>query len=1020
MQSQSQSPAGILTASLNLSADGIVVFEPVLGNDGQLMDMRIELMNDAAVKIFGIPREVAYGQLLTKIWNLEPEDPGFDNVRKVVANGEPLQYEWYTDNLGTRRWFEIALRPFGDNGLAALYHETTEKRRYIEELEKQKSFYENLILQSPSRKTILRPLRNEAGEIDDFLCEYVNYGPGIDDRHRNLSLFETSILNQRLSDALPSYKQTDVWGLCLSVAETGASKSLELHYKADGKDTLALLTAQLMPDGRVYVSTIDVSESRRLAKELEKEQQQLNAVLMEIPLGITVFEAVRSEDGKLEDLRLVRRNERTLSLSRIPADVYQPGALLSELMPKELAENFELMLNVVRTGESVVHELYQPHLDKWISSRITKYGDGVLSTIQDITHLKRHNEEIQQQAELLNSILETSPVATVVYAPIYDDAGQVTDFRPIRANKQAIELSGLPAESFLKLTLFQRRDDKSTLLPNLCEDIRIQRQHSYEHQLPSGRWLHSVTTPFGEGFIATAQDITMQKNATQKIEDSIDLLNAVLDASPISIVVYETVRGAEGQPEDFRPIIANKKAMHLSNFSPEEFLQRTFFERFPGERGALMPQLTKVVDERIARYFEWQVPTSGNWVSSAATPFGEGFIATSLDITEQKRQSAQIEEQAQLFHGVLNSLQNGLSIFRMVRNEAGELEDLEYLEVARSVERDIGRTREAIVGKRISELFPDIRTTDYWKAYSEVATTGKPVSFEIHFTLQGYDNYLVNSVSPLGAGKLVSVYYIVNDLRQAQRELEHTVHELRRSNEDLEQFASIASHDLQEPLRKVESFGAMLETRYAEALGEHGRDLLQRMQNAASRMRNLVSGLLAFARLSGDEDVPFKAVDLNGLISDILIDLDETIKAAGGQVHTQSRLPFVQGQESQLRQLFYNLMTNALKFSREGVGPVIQISHCPLLPGDEMRLSPLVRNQHYVRLEISDNGIGFEQEFAERIFGLFERLHGVSEYKGTGLGLSICRRVVERHEGAIWAESHPGQGARFIVLLKLA
>jgi signal transduction histidine kinase len=1020
LQSQSQSPVGVLIASLNLSSDGIVVFEPVFGKDGALIDMRIELMNDAAVKIFNIPREVAYGSLLTQIWNIEPEDPGFDNVRKVIASGEPIQYEWYTDNLGTRRWFEIALRPFGDRGLAALYHETTEKRRYIEELESQKSFYEHLILQSPSRKTILRPLRNEAGEIEDFLCDYVNYGPGIDDRHRNLSPFESSIKDQKLSHALPSYKQTEVWGLCCSVADSGTPRSLELHYKADGKDTLALLTAQAMPDGRVYVSTTDVSESRRLATELDKERQQLDAVLREIPLGITVFEAVRDENGELKDLRLVRRNEKALSLSRIPADIYNPGALLSELMPKELSENFEMMLDVVRTGNPIVHELYQPHLDKWISSRINKYGDGILSTIQDITDLKRHSEEIRQQAELLNGILETSPVATVVYAPEQDEDRQVTDFRPIIANKQAIEFSGLAADAFMKLTLFQRRDDKATLLPELCADIRTQRQHAYEQQLPSGRWIHSVTTPFGEGFIATTQDITTQKNVTQKIEESIHLLNAVLDASPISIVVYESIRDTNGAIQDFRPIIANKKAMQLSNFSPDVFLQRTFFERFSGERDTLMPQLSKVVNERIARYFEWQVPTTGYWVSSSATPFGDGFIATSLDITEQKRQSAQIGEQAQLFHGVLDSLQNGLSIFRMIRNEAGELEDLEYLEVARSVERDTGRTREAIIGKRITELFPGIHTTEYWSAYKEVANTRKPVSFEIHFTLPGYDNYLVNTVSPLGEDKLVSVYYIVNDLKKAQLELEHTVHELRRSNEDLEQFASIASHDLQEPLRKVESFGAMLESRYAEALGEQGRDLLQRMQNAASRMRNLVSGLLAFARLSGEEDLPLLAVDLNGLLTDILTDLDETIKATGGHVHIQSRLPFVQGQESQLRHLFYNLMTNALKFAKEDVAPEIKISHSPLVPGDEKRLSPLASKEHYVRLEMTDNGIGFEQEFAERIFGLFERLHGIGQYKGTGLGLSICRRVAERHEGAIWAESQPGQGAKFIVLLKLA
>jgi signal transduction histidine kinase len=1145
LQSQSPSTAGVLTASLNLSSDGIIVFEPVLDNNGEPIDMRLELMNDAAIKIFGIPREVGVGQLLTKIWNVEPGDPVFDNAKRVLTTRAPIQYELHTDNLGERRWFEINLQPFGETGLAAMYHETTEKRRYIEELEKQKAFYEELIRQSPTRKTVLRPLRNEAGEIEDFLCEYVNYGPGIDDQHRNLSPFEKSLAGQKLSEGLPHYKETPVWDMCCRVATTGVTESQEVHYTADGKNTLAMLTTQRLPDDRLYVSTIDISESRRLTKQLEQEREQLAAVLVEIPLGITVFEAVRDEQGELNDLRLVRRNEKALSLSRISAEIYQPGKLLSELMPKELYEqNFESMLQVVHTGEPLIHELYQPHLDKWISSRVIKYGDGLLSTIQDITAIKRQGEEIKQQADLLNAVLDASPVAVVVYRSIHNAEGAIEDFQPVIANRHALEVAGHTLESFMALTFADRVPDKDARIPELVEVVQARKPRHYEHLIPStGRWVHSVVTPFGDGFISTAQDITEQKQASQKIEESAHLLNAVLnaspvsvavyravrneagaiedfqpfmankhsleitgessesffsktlfqrrpdkegieilvdvvknrreqrhehliahtgrwvlavttpfedgfiatsqditeqkqatqrieesnrllnavlDASPISIVVYEALRGEDGSIRDFRPMIANRKAMELSNFTPEEFLKKTFFERFPGSREAMLPELSEVVETKTPRNFEWQIPTTGYWVNSASTPFGDGFIATSLDITEQKRQSAQIEEQAQLFHGVLDSLQNGLSILQIVRDEAGALTDLEYLAVSQSVEHDTLRKRNEIIGKKITELFPGIQSTEYWKAYNEVAATGKPVSFEAHFTLHGYDNYLVNFVSPIGDDKLVSVYYIINDLKQAQRELEHTVHELRRSNEDLEQFASIASHDLQEPLRKVESFGAMLETRYAEALGDHGRDLLQRMQNAASRMRNLVSGLLAFARLSGDENVPLEPVDLNSLIDDISADLDETIKSVDGRVEITSRLPFVQGLDGQLRHLFYNLMTNALKFSREDVKPVIEISHNQLHPGDEKRLSPLVRKDDYVRIEVSDNGIGFEPEFSEKIFGLFERLHGVSQYKGTGLGLSICRRVAERHEGAIWAESQLGQGAKFIVLLKLA
>lgn len=859
--------------------------------------MRIELINDAAVQIFGIPREVATGQMLTTLWNMEKDDPGFGLAKQVLSSQEPFHYEWHTDNLGARRWFDVTLRPFGDAGLAALYRETTEKKRQMIRLEEQHAFYEELIRQSPLRKTVLRPMRNEAGEIEDFFCDYANFGAEIDDSHRNLPPFAEAPLGKTVLELLPQVKQTPIWNFYCQLAESGIAAATELHYDADQTDTIAEVSGKRLADGRILVSFADVSQSRRTARELDTERARLTAVLEHIQLGVTVFEAVRDTAGELKDLRLVRRNEMALRLSRIPAEGYQPGALLSELMPPELSENVQTMLDVVRTGQPLVHELYQPHLKKWISSHVVKHGDGLLSTIQDIT----------------------------------------------------------------------------------------------EH-----------------------------RSTSQKIEEGARLLNAVLDSSPMAVVVYKAVRDTDNVIGDFQPIIANRLALEISGFELEHFLNLSFFQRNPHQRVELLPQLSAIIEKRETRQIEHLVPGTARWVRSITMPFGDGFIATSQDITDHKKQSALIEEQAELFNGVLRSLQNGLSIFRIIRNESGGLEDLEYLEIAESVEHDTGKSREEIIGQRIRTLFPGIETTDYWTAYQKVAVTGEAASFETHFTLPGYDNYLLNWVTAIGEDKLVSVYYLINDLKQAQRELEHTVQELKRSNEDLEQFASIASHDLQEPLRKVQSFGAMLESRYAETLGEDGKDLLQRMQSAAGRMRNLVTGLLAFARLSGDEDVPLAPVDPNMLLADIINDLDQTAASKDGRVNIPERLPFVLGIEGQLRHLFHNLLTNSLKFHKEDVAPVVSITQRPLDPEDIAGLSPLVNPADYVRIEVTDNGIGFEPEYAEKIFGLFERLHGMNKYQGTGLGLSICRRVADRHEGTIRAVSAAGEGATFIVLLRKA
>jgi light-regulated signal transduction histidine kinase (bacteriophytochrome) len=276
---------------------------------------------------------------------------------------------------------------------------------------------------------------------------------------------------------------------------------------------------------------------------------------------------------------------------------------------------------------------------------------------------------------------------------------------------------------------------------------------------------------------------------------------------------------------------------------------------------------------------------------------------------------------------------------------------------------------------------------------------------------------MVHWLTPIGGDLMVSTYYIINDLKQVQEELEHTVRELRRSNDDLEQFASVASHDLQEPLRKVQSFGNMLEARFSDILGAEGKDLVRRMQNAAGRMRSLVTGLLSFSRLSGNDAESFEAVDLHSLMQELAGDLRTATEGPEPVIEVEGQLPFVSGIESQLRHLFHNLLNNAVKFTAASDVANIRISAGALAPADLTRLAPGVQAAGFARIVVRDSGIGFEAEYAEKIFGLFERLHGMNEYQGTGIGLAIARRVVERHQGAIWAESEPGNGAMFIILL---
>jgi PAS domain S-box-containing protein len=237
--------------------------------------------------------------------------------------------------------------------------------------------------------------------------------------------------------------------------------------------------------------------------------------------------------------------------------------------------------------------------------------------------------------------------------------------------------------------------------------------------------------------------------------------------------------------------------------------------------------------------------------------------------------------------------------------------------------------------------------------------------------------------------------------------------ELRRSNEELEKFAYVASHDLQEPLRKIQAFGDRLLRKNRDALDEQGRDYLDRMLASATRMRTLINDLLAFSRVA-TQNRPFVPVDLNEVLAGVLEDLEDRLAESHGKVES-ARLPIVHADPVQFRQLFQNLIGNALKFKKPGQPPLVTIALAPMSDIPDDADPPPLPGRTGWRLVFADNGIGFEQQHEQRIFELFQRLHGRHEYEGTGLGLAICRKIVERHGGAICARSRPGEGTRFFV-----
>ena len=238
-----------------------------------------------------------------------------------------------------------------------------------------------------------------------------------------------------------------------------------------------------------------------------------------------------------------------------------------------------------------------------------------------------------------------------------------------------------------------------------------------------------------------------------------------------------------------------------------------------------------------------------------------------------------------------------------------------------------------------------------------------------------------------------------NQLFIYQDELEKKVIELNRSNYELEQFAHLASHDLQEPLRKLFFYSDLLRKKYGASIDQSGQTILNNMTQAAARMRELIQDLLSYSQLH-KQKLAFETVDLGEVVNEIIKDLDINIKEKEALINV-SDLPTIHGNPLRLRQLFTNLISNSLKYSRVGVNPVIKIESTSADNG--------------ISVKVTDNGIGFEPQYSERIFGLFERLHSRDEFPGTGIGLSICKKIAELHGGDIKAVSKPNEFSTFEV-----
>ncbi|CCH01791.1 PAS/PAC sensor signal transduction histidine kinase [Fibrella aestuarina BUZ 2] len=619
----------------------------------------------------------------------------------------------------------------------------------------------------------------------------------------------------------------------------------------------------------------------------------------------------------------------------------------------------------------------------------------------------------------LADIVETMPSGLVVFRAIRDEHQVIVDFQAILCNQVGADIVGQSRETILTQPISKRYEkmQEYAFFHQYVAVVESGKPHDQLLHLPTlDLWLDVSVVKYGDGLLVSFQDVTVgQKTAS--------LLASVMNSSPAAVRYYEAIRDSDGQIIDFMTSTGNELAAYRDFRPYPSTTGRRLLDLYPHlKTNGIFERYVAVVESGESQRFEttYEGPSQLSWFDSTAVPHGNGFVITNLDITPFKRAQLAQQRQSELITEVLNSSATSILVLEPLYDEAHQLTDFRITLAnpatqtlfAPFVGRDF--THESIRQQNLLTLFPAIRERDLFKALTAVISTGQPLQEAVDYPQLGitYDY----AISPFQTGVLM-ITTDITPLRTYQQQLEANNAALVRSNDYLQQFAYVASHDLQEPLRKIYAFGDLLLKQYTPVLDANGQDLLQRMQSAAIRMQTLVKDLLDYSRLTTLQ-TPFEPVSLQDLLRATLDDLETTIQATKATI-TQSgdALPAIPADKTQMGQLLQNLLTNALKFTRPGEPPQVRIT-THLLEADQLPYpARQSASNQWVSLCVADAGIGFDEAYQERIFELFHRLHGRSKYTGTGIGLAVVKKVVDNHHGLITASSQPGKGATFTVYL---
>jgi PAS domain S-box-containing protein len=550
-------------------------------------------------------------------------------------------------------------------------------------------------------------------------------------------------------------------------------------------------------------------------------------------------------------------------------------------------------------------------------------------------------------------------------------------------------------EYFLVSTSFL--DDSLYFTLNI--DITKRKYRSYMEELVEKR-----TEELMELTKSLKNEIQERKKAEKELKKSKSYYKTIFENTGTATLIVE---------EDTTISLVNTECEKLSGYSKEEIEGKKSWKEFIWEddikRMDEYHNLRRIDPDLAPRNYESKfIDGYGNvkyvFMTVAMIPGTNKSLISLLDITDRKNAEEGLKESEEKFRELFNNADDMISLNMMKENGLPG----RFIEVNEVGTERLGYSKDELLNMSPVDLVAPDKKIEMPKNATELWTKGRAKFEIVHVAKNGkripveVNNHLFKLK---GKTVALAISRDIGERKKTEEEMKKLINDLKRSNDELEQFAYVASHDLQEPLRTIASFTQLLERRYKGKFGKDADEFMDYIVDASFRMKDQIEGLLEFSRVATREKT-FEQVNMNDILNYTMNNLKTLIEENNAKI-TYDPLPKLMGDADQLQRVFQNIISNAIKFKKEEESPKIHIS-----------VQRNEENNEYV-FSIADNGIGIEKQYMERIFVIFKRLHTQDEYKGTGIGLSIVKRIIERHNGRIWVESDLGRGATFYFTLPL-